>query len=141
MLNVQLLLTGNELMSGDIVDSNSAMIAQELASIGTAVKRKVTMSDDINDLIDEIELISQKADILIINGGLGPTIDDLTAEALAKVTRREIAQHPQALAHIKSWCERRNFKLNTPNLKQDTGWKYIFRKKDRFSAAEKVALK
>ncbi|REL36371.1 CinA family nicotinamide mononucleotide deamidase-related protein [Thalassotalea euphylliae] len=118
MLNIQLLLTGNELMSGDIVDSNSAMIAQSLAKIGLAVKRKVAVSDDINDLIEEINAISIKADVLIVNGGLGPTVDDLTAEALAQVADVQITQHPEALTHITQWCERRNFKLNAPNLKQ-----------------------
>ncbi|REL32148.1 CinA family nicotinamide mononucleotide deamidase-related protein [Thalassotalea euphylliae] len=118
MLNIQLLLTGNELMSGDIVDSNSAMIAQSLTKIGLAVKRKVAVSDDINDLIEEINAISIKADVLIVNGGLGPTVDDLTAEALAQVADVQITQHPEALTHITQWCERRNFKLNAPNLKQ-----------------------
>ena len=118
MLNIQLLLTGNELMSGDIVDSNSSMIAQSLAKIGLAVKRKIAVSDDINDLIEEITAISIKADVLIVNGGLGPTVDDLTAEALAKVAKQPIVQHPEALTHITQWCERRNFKLNGPNLKQ-----------------------
>ncbi|NMP33324.1 CinA family nicotinamide mononucleotide deamidase-related protein [Thalassotalea sp. M1531] len=118
MLNVQLLLTGNELMSGDIVDSNSAMIAQNLAEIGVAIKRKVTVSDEFSDLVSEIELMSQQADLLIINGGLGPTVDDLTAVALAEVAKLEIVQHPEALAHLTDWCEKRNFKLNEPNLKQ-----------------------
>ncbi|WP_448211017.1 CinA family nicotinamide mononucleotide deamidase-related protein [Colwellia sp. MEBiC06753] len=118
MLNIQLLLTGNELMSGDIVDSNSAMIAQELALIGLSVKRKVTVADTIADLITEIELMSQNADILIINGGLGPTVDDLTAVALAQVANVGIVQHPEALEHITQWCKQRNFQLNEPNLKQ-----------------------
>ncbi|MFD2168252.1 CinA family nicotinamide mononucleotide deamidase-related protein [Thalassotalea euphylliae] len=118
MLNIQLLLTGDELMSGDIVDSNSAMIAQELANIGLAIKKKVTVADDIQDLIGEIERLSSNADVLIINGGLGPTIDDLTAEALSQVSSKPIAQHPDALAHITQWCEKRGFALNKPNLKQ-----------------------
>ena len=86
-MKVQLLLTGNELMSGDIVDSNSAMIAQHLKAIGIEVKRKVTVADDFDLLINEIIQISQQADVLIINGGLGPTTDDLTAEALAKAAK------------------------------------------------------
>ena len=118
MLNVQLLLTGNELMSGDIVDSNSVMIAQELALIGIAIKRKVTVSDDFDDLVNEINLMSQQSDVLIVNGGLGPTVDDLTAQALASAAEVEIAQHPEALTHITNWCQSRGFKLNQPNLKQ-----------------------
>lgn len=116
--NVQLLLTGNELMTGDIVDSNSAMIAQNLKELGLEVSRKVTISDDLFLLVDEIKQLAKQADILIINGGLGPTIDDLTAQALAQATSAELVEHPKALAHLTSWCKKRGTKLNGPNLKQ-----------------------
>jgi nicotinamide-nucleotide amidase len=116
--NVQLLLTGNELMAGDIVDSNSAMIAQQLKELGLEITRKVTIADDLALLVNEINLLAEQSDILIINGGLGPTIDDLTALALAKATNVELAEHPQALEHLTRWCERRGATLNAPNLKQ-----------------------
>lgn len=118
MLNIQLLLTGNELMSGDIVDSNSAMMAHKLANLGLSIYKKTTVADDFDQLVDEIEKISHSADLLIINGGLGPTVDDLTAQALAKAAKIKITQHPEALAHIKQWCKQRNYALNKPNLKQ-----------------------
>lgn len=116
--NVQLLLTGNELMTGDIVDSNSAMIAQHLKELGLEVSRKVTIADDLNLLVHEINQLAQHADILIINGGLGPTIDDLTAQALAKAINVKLAEHPEALMHLTSWCKKHRTTLNTPNLKQ-----------------------
>lgn len=116
--NVQLLLTGNELMTGDIVDSNSAMIAQQFKELGLDISRKVTIPDDLTLLVSEINHLAQKADILVINGGLGPTIDDLTAQALAKATKVELAEHPEALMHITNWCKNRGTPLNAPNLKQ-----------------------
>lgn len=116
--NVQLLLTGNELMTGDIVDSNSAMIAQQFKELGLNISRKVTIADDLALLVNEINHIAQHADILIINGGLGPTIDDLTAQALAKATNVELVEHPEALVHLTSWCKNRGATLNAPNLKQ-----------------------
>tara|TARA_R110001592_G_scaffold318212_1_gene595267 strand:- start:13137 stop:14429 length:1293 start_codon:yes stop_codon:yes gene_type:complete len=116
--NVQLLLTGNELMTGDIVDSNSAMIAQQLKELGLEISRKVTIADDLESLVHEINLLAAQADILIINGGLGPTIDDLTAQALAKATNVELVEHSKALEHLTAWCKKRGAKLNTPNLKQ-----------------------
>lgn len=116
--NVQLLLTGNELMAGDIVDSNSAMIAQQLKELGLEITRKVTIADDLALLVNEINLLAEQSDILIINGGLGPTIDDLTALALAKATNVELAEHPEALDHLTRWCKRRGATLNAPNLKQ-----------------------
>jgi len=115
---VQLLLTGNELMTGDIVDSNSAMMAQELKGVGLEVARKVTVADDLSLLVSEINYMASTSDILIINGGLGPTIDDLTAQALAEAIAVGLNEHPDALAHITQWCERRGTELNAPNLKQ-----------------------
>ncbi len=116
--NVQLLLTGNELMTGDIVDSNSAMIAQQLKELGLEVSRKVTIADDIDLLVHEINQLAQSADIVIINGGLGPTVDDLTAQALAKAINVQLVEHPEALEHLTAWCKKRGASLNTPNLKQ-----------------------
>jgi len=116
--NVQLLLTGNELMTGDIVDSNSAMIAQQLKELGLDIFRKVTVADNLSTLVDEISRLAKQADILIINGGLGPTIDDLTAQALAQATQVELVEHSEALEHLTAWCNRRGAELNAPNLKQ-----------------------
>lgn len=117
-MHVQLLLTGNELMTGDIVDSNSAMIAQSLATLGVKVTRKVTVADDLALLSNEINHMASQADVLIINGGLGPTIDDLTAQALAQAMNVNLVQHEEALSHLKHWCEKRGSALNEPNLKQ-----------------------
>ena len=115
---VQLLLTGNELMTGDIVDSNSAMMAQVLKNLGLKINRKVTIADDLNLLVSEINHMASTSDILIINGGLGPTVDDLTAKALAQAIDVELTQHPEALMHITQWCVQRGSELNAPNLKQ-----------------------
>jgi nicotinamide-nucleotide amidase len=115
---VHLLLTGNELMTGDIVDSNSAMIAQQCKAIGIKIGRKVTLADDLHLLADEISNLTKNADVLIINGGLGPTTDDLTAQALALSCNLPLEQHPIALAHLEIWSEQRNTHLNQANLKQ-----------------------
>lgn len=115
---VQLLLTGNELMTGDIVDSNSAMMAELLKDIGLTVTRKVTVADDLTLLVSEIINMSNASDILIINGGLGPTVDDLTAQALANAINEDLIQNSEALKHLTHWCNKRGAQLNTPNLKQ-----------------------
>ncbi|MFT6771942.1 MAG: nicotinamide-nucleotide amidase, partial [Congregibacter sp.] len=115
---VQLLLTGDELMSGDTVDSNSAMIARELAGLGLTPCRRVTLGDDRGALAQEIEALCANADVLIINGGLGPTIDDLTAAVLAEVAGSGLCEHPDALSHLKQWCDKRRLVLNAANRKQ-----------------------
>lgn len=118
MPRVALLLTGNELMTGDIVDSNSAMIAEQLLDQGLSVQYKVTVGDDLLLLQDEIKRLSEQFDILIVNGGLGPTSDDLTAEALALASSLELAEHPRARAHLESICREIGMPLSPANLKQ-----------------------
>ena len=117
-LNIQLLLTGDELMSGDVLDSNSCMMADILKMQGLVLHRKVTVGDNLELLIEEIDALSQGADILIINGGLGPTVDDKTAEALASVINQPLAINEEAMAHLIEWCAVRGFELNEPNKKQ-----------------------
>ncbi len=117
-LNIQFLLTGTELMVGDIVDTNSVMLAQSLKDHGAEVTRKVTLGDDFNSLVAEIEHMSRTADVLLINGGLGPTADDLTAEALAAVIGQPLEENAEALIHLSAWCDRRGFNLAGANRKQ-----------------------
>lgn len=117
-MRINLLLTGDELMSGDTVDSNSAMIARQLVPLGWKIRQKVTVGDDLDDLVRAIGTLSSDADVLLMNGGLGPTVDDLTAEAVAKAAGIGIAEHPQAVAHLEVWCATRGTALNAANRKQ-----------------------
>ena len=115
---VQLLMTGNEIMSGDTVDSNSALIARRLGELAIAVHRKVTVGDEVDLLQKELAGMTAEADLVIVNGGLGPTVDDLTAEILAAVAGVAVEEHPDAVAHLRRWCAGRNLPLNEANLKQ-----------------------
>ena len=115
---LSLLLTGNELMAGDIVDSNSAMIAQMTQALGCPIFYKATVGDDLDLLSHEITRIAEFSDVLIVNGGLGPTIDDLTAEALANVMGVALEEQPQALQQLERWCESKRISLNAANRKQ-----------------------
>lgn len=115
---IQLLLTGDELMSGDTVDSNSALIARHLAPLGLGPGRRVTLGDNRAQLARELTSICEESDAVIINGGLGPTVDDLTAEIVAEVTGLALAEHDEALAHLERWCHRRGLPLNQANRKQ-----------------------
>jgi nicotinamide-nucleotide amidase len=117
-MKLQVLLTGSELMSGDTIDSNSAMLGKKLAPHGITLYRKVTVGDDIALLVDEINHLSEQSDVLLVNGGLGPTVDDLTATALAEASGQALVVHPDALQHLQKWCERRQLPLNESNKKQ-----------------------
>ncbi len=81
-INAKLLIIGNELLSGYTIDTNAALIASSLSRIGVTVSSKVTLPDDIETVASYIR--NSSADITILSGGLGPTSDDLTREAIAK---------------------------------------------------------
>lgn len=117
-MKLQLLLTGNELMAGDTIDSNSAMIAELITDYGWRIGKKVTVGDNLQLLENQIRSLAAECEVLIINGGLGPTVDDMTSLALAKVTDNTICEHPEALTHLTQWCEQKGFRLNASNLKQ-----------------------
>lgn len=117
-MRINLLLSGNELMNGDIVDSNSSMIARRLAPHGWTLQRKLTVGDDLELLVESLRLLSHDVDVLLVNGGLGPTVDDRTAEALAIACGVPLSEHPAALVHLQSWCDRRGYLLNQANRKQ-----------------------
>ena len=115
---IALLLTGNELMSGDTVDSNSAMMATHLGDVGVEIGEKCTVGDDPARLESALARLTDAFPALIINGGLGPTRDDLTSEVVAKLAGVALAEHPDALAHVNNWCARRRIAPNPANLKQ-----------------------
>ena len=117
-MKIALLLTGNELMSGDTIDSNSSVIAKALVDYGFDVYCKSTVGDEFELLCEEIERLWSRYPVVIINGGLGPTTDDLTAQAMAEVAGVELAEHAEAKAQVSAWCERRGIKLSPANMKQ-----------------------
>ncbi len=117
-MDIALLLTGNELMSGDTVDTNSSYIAQSLKDLSLVPTLKQVVGDDFELLCESIESLSQRADVLIVNGGLGPTVDDLTAQALARAAKRPIVQHSVAMQHLQAWADRRGFNITPSNLTQ-----------------------
>ncbi|MBT8148694.1 MAG: CinA family nicotinamide mononucleotide deamidase-related protein [Pseudomonadales bacterium] len=117
-MQIGLLLTGNELMTGDTVDSNSAYIARKLAADGFDVAHKVTVGDQLDTLVAELAGLAGRYTVVIMNGGLGPTSDDLTAAALAKLCNVPLCEHPEARAHLEYWCSKRGVALNAANLKQ-----------------------
>ena len=117
-LNVQILLTGDELMAGNTVDSNSAWIAKELQTIGLGFSRKVTVGDNRTLLTEAMQTLSASADVLLVNGGLGPTDDDLTAEILAAVMGEALVFNADAHAALTAIAAHYKLRLNDANMKQ-----------------------
>ena len=96
----EILATGDEIRSGALIDSNSAFIAERLEREGIEVTRHHCVGDDLGALSDILLEISQRADIAVVTGGLGPTTDDRTAEAAGQVAGVKMELNPDALAAI-----------------------------------------
>lgn len=100
-IQMALLLTGNEILAGDIIDTNSAFMAKELRAVGIGIDLKLTVGDQMEAIINAINQLSISYDFVIANGGLGATVDDLTAEAVSTITGRVLAENPEAVDNIK----------------------------------------
>ena len=117
-VNVELVAIGSELLLGQIVDSNSAWMAQRLAEVGADLFRKTTVGDNLNRMVDVLGGAMARADCVITGGGLGPTEDDLTRQAVARVTGRPLHPHPEALHDLQERFRSRGFVLTPNNEKQ-----------------------
>jgi len=109
---------GEEVVCGQIVDSNAAWLSQHLTDLGFAVKRHTAVGDDLNDLASLIREIADRADCCICTGGLGPTVDDLTAEAAAIAANQELRFDEAAMRQIEAYFFRRQRTMPGINRKQ-----------------------
>ncbi len=117
-MKAEVLSTGDEVASGSLVDSNAAFIAEKLEEFGLYVSRHNCVRDDMDDLVGVISEIGQRAEICVVTGGLGPTVDDLSAQAASKVANVELVLDEVALAAIESFFAAVNYKMNDSNKKQ-----------------------
>ncbi len=109
---------GEEVVTGQTVDSNAAWLSQQLNGLGFAVKRHTAVGDNLADLVALIGEIANRADCCICTGGLGPTIDDLTAEAVSVASGQALQFDPIALAAIEQYYARRQRIMPPANRKQ-----------------------
>lgn len=91
---------GDELLMGQVIDTNSAYLAKELNKIGISLKHRIAVGDDANDIIAALESESKLAKIVILTGGLGPTADDITKPVLCKYFGGKLITHQETLDHI-----------------------------------------
>ncbi len=102
-----LITIGDEILSGNTVDTNSNFIATELKNIGIKVIQILTISDEIETIKEALKMAFEKGDLVITTGGLGPTRDDKTKKALAEYFDDEIALDEVTFTHLKAYMERR----------------------------------
>jgi nicotinamide-nucleotide amidase len=100
-MKISTLSIGDEVIFGEIVDSNVAHIASRLYESGLQLRRHLCVGDNEPDILDAIEMLASHNDFVIATGGLGPTVDDLTARSAARATGRRLVLNEDALAHLK----------------------------------------
>ncbi|MFK5948334.1 MAG: molybdopterin-binding protein [Methylococcales bacterium] len=109
---------GEEVITGQVADTNAAWLSDQLVNMGFNISRHTAVGDKLPDLEELLKEISLRADICICTGGLGPTIDDLTAEAVANAFNRPLQLDSTALTQIESYFFNRQKKMADINQKQ-----------------------
>src|SRR6476660_6425528 len=89
-MDVELITIGDELLLGFTIDTNAAHLARELASIGVEIVRRTTVGDSAEEIADGVREALERSDGVITTGGLGPTADDMTKPAIARIFHREM---------------------------------------------------
>ena len=118
MLNVEMLSTGDEVLHGQIIDTNAAWLADFFFNQGLPLTRRNTVGDDLDALVAILRERSEQADVLIVNGGLGPTRDDLSALAAATAKGEGLILHPEWLETMTRFFAERGRPMAESNRKQ-----------------------
>lgn len=118
MINVEMLSTGDEVLHGQIVDTNAAWLADFFFNQGLPLTRRNTVGDDLDALVAVLRERSEQADVLIVNGGLGPTSDDLSALAAATAKGEELILHAGWLETMTRFFAERGRPMVDSNRKQ-----------------------
>jgi nicotinamide-nucleotide amidase len=117
-LNAEIVTSGTEILLGDIVDTNAAWIAQQLREAGVNLFYKTTVGDNEPRLRGVIELGMARSDVIIVTGGLGPTVDDITRDAIANATGCPLELHEGALATLQARFARFGATMTDNNRQQ-----------------------
>ncbi|QEW31405.1 nicotinamide mononucleotide deamidase-related protein YfaY [Erwinia billingiae] len=118
MIRVEMLATGDEVLHGQIVDTNAAWLAGVLFENGLPMTSRQTHGDNLDELVNVLIERSKVADVLIVNGGLGPTSDDLSAVAAAKAAGVKLVMHEEWLVKMEAFFAGRGRKMAASNRKQ-----------------------
>ncbi len=117
-MRAEIIAIGDELTTGQRLDTNSQWLAERLLEIGVPVAFHTTVGDTLADNLLVFRQAAERADIVVATGGLGPTADDLTRQALATVAGVPLVQDDASLAHIKALFARRKREMPATNLVQ-----------------------
>lgn len=117
-MQAEIVTIGTELLLGEIVDTNSAWIAQRLTTIGLNLYYTLTVGDNLQRITQVLQQSLGRSDVVITTGGLGPTVDDLTREGVAAATNRALVLDQELLKEIEAFFARRHAAMSENNRRQ-----------------------
>lgn len=119
-MRAELISVGTELLLGQITDTNAAYLAQQLSELGIDNYYGSQIGDNLGRLTDLLRKAWQRSDLVVMTGGLGPTEDDLTREAIAALLGETMSVQPDLEEHLRNWFGKRGINMAERNLKQAT---------------------
>jgi nicotinamide-nucleotide amidase len=117
-MRIEVICTGDEVLTGKIINTNFSYMSQKLEDVGLAVQWETTVGDDRESLLLAFKLAGERADAVIVNGGLGPTVDDLSQEVAAQAAGVELALNEEWLTTMEDFFKRRSRSMPPNNVKQ-----------------------
>jgi nicotinamide-nucleotide amidase len=117
-MRLEIICTGDEVLTGKIVNTNFSYMSQRLEDVGLSVRWETTVGDDRESLLRAFQLAAERADAVIVNGGLGPTVDDLSQEVAAQAAGVELVLNGEWLARMEDFFTRRSRVMPPNNKKQ-----------------------
>ena len=114
-MHAEIIALGDEITSGQLLDSNSQWLSLRLEEMGIRVLYHTTVGDQLDAITNVFRRAIERADVIITTGGLGPTADDLTRQAIADATGRELVMNDEALAHVRRIFARRKYSMPEKN--------------------------
>ncbi len=117
-MRAEIIIIGDEILQGQIADTNSPFIAEKLTLEGIGVAFSTCVGDDINGIAEALNVAGSRADVIIATGGLGPTADDVTKKAIVKVFKKNLVFHEQILKEIEKSFEKRGMPMPKINQNQ-----------------------
>ncbi|HEW78974.1 MAG TPA: competence/damage-inducible protein A, partial [Phycisphaerales bacterium] len=115
MKKASIVSIGNEILSGQTIDTNASWLGGKLLEIGTPVVSSYTVGDDIDAIVRSLKLAGDDAELVLITGGLGPTDDDLTRQGFAKFFGTELLLQNELLRKIEDFFAKRNLQMPAKN--------------------------
>ncbi len=117
-MRCEIIAVGTELLLGQIVDTNSSWMGEQLALAGIDSHFQTKVGDNLGRMVESIRIALSRSDAVIMCGGLGPTQDDITREAIAEVMGVPLTRRPEIGQHIKAMFEQRGREMAPSNLRQ-----------------------